>query len=277
MPGEVNLNWDEHEDVTIRYNIYRAAVGSDDFVKVNDKPLGAADYRDTGLDGQAGYRYVVRSVNRKGIESAATDEIIGQAMPERREAVFVVDFEDGVKGLLLDQATEATLAANAAGAGGVLDLTKGGHVSFPYSSQFDLTGKLTLECRVRLDSIDQMPVIVSCGRWNDRGWFLQKLGGVFRWHVGGVDCDGGNPVADQWMHLICVYDGQSARLYQDGKQVGSVSCSPNQAPWDGPLVVGQYSGGVAEPYQVKGAISDVRIYRRAIGANEALEKFAALK
>jgi len=277
LPGEIALTWQEHEDVNIRYNVYRAAAGSNEFVKLNDKPMGAAGYSDTGLDSSISYRYTVRSVNRKGIESAAADALVCRALPERREAVFELDFSNGFKAFMLDESYEQTMAGNARSAGGVLDLGDGGHVTFPYNDQFDLTGKLTVECRIRLDNIDQMPVIVSCGRWNDRGWFLQKLGGTFRWHAGGVDCDGGHAAAGQWTHLICVYDGQNARIFQDGKQVASVPCSPNQAAWGGPLVIGQYSGGIAEPYQVSGAISDVRIYRRAVGAKEASEKFEASK
>ncbi|MBE0534062.1 MAG: hypothetical protein IH624_00215 [Phycisphaerae bacterium] len=275
LPGEVQLTWDEHDDVNIRYNVYRAAVGSNEFVRLNDKPLGAAGCSDTGLDSQISYRYIVRSVNRKGTESVAADEIVCRALPERREAVFAVDFSNGLKGTLLDAPCDGVAAGSAKAADGALDLTNGGHVTLPYSSQFDLTGKLTVECRVRLDSVDQMPVIVSCGSWNDRGWFLQKLGGTFRWHAGGVDCDGGKAAAGKWTHLMCVYDGRAASLYQDGKRVASVPCVPNQAAWGGPLFIGQYSGGVGEAYQVKGAISEVNIYRRAIGAKEAMEKFEA--
>jgi len=50
---------------------------------------------------------------------------------------------------------------------------------------------------------------------------------------------------------------------------------PNQAAWGGPLLIGQYSGGIGEPYQVKGALSEVNIYRRAISVKEAVEKFEA--
>ncbi len=54
-----------------------------------------------------------------------------------------------------------------------------------------------------------MPVIISCGRWQDRGWFLQKLGGSWRWHLGGTDCDGGGVPTGQWVHLTGTYDGEN--------------------------------------------------------------------
>ena len=66
----------------------------------------------------------------------------------------------------------------------------------------------------------RMPVVVSCGVWNQAGWFLQRLGGVWRWHVGGVDCDGGQPAEGRWMHLAAVYDGQSLRLYRGWRPGG---------------------------------------------------------
>ncbi len=277
LPGEISLSWREDDDVYIRYNVYRAGGDSGELVRLNDRPLGSARYSDTGLDSNVSYRYVVRSVSRKGIESAGTEELVCRALPERKEAVFEADFAGGIRGMLLDEAALPKTEGGARSADGVLNLGGGGYVTFAYSSQFDLTGKLTVECRVRLDSVDEMPVIVSCGQWNDRGWFLQKLGGTFRWHVGGVDCDGGRPAAGEWTHLVCVYDGQSARLYQDGRLVKSMPCSPNRTAWGGPLFVGQYSGGAAGPYQVRGAISDVRIYRRALGAKEVAERFEAAK
>ncbi len=221
------------------------------------------------------YRYVVRSVNRRQIESPPSEEIICHALSEPKKPVLTVDFDNGVEGVLFDGSkSKGRLNGKAKITDGSLDLRQGGHVTFPYSSLFDLDGKLTLQCRVKFDSLDQMPVIVSCGKWNVRGWFLQKLGRGFRWHVGSVDCDGGKAVADKWIHLVCVFDGEKATLHQDGEEVASVPCAPNRVPWQGDLFVGQYGAGPGGAYQVKGSISDVKIYRSTLCTKEISEKSA---
>ena len=61
-----------------------------------------------------------------------------------------------------------------------------------------------------------------------------------------------------------------------GKPVAAVDCQPNLAAFAGPLTVGQYSTpGTA--YQVTGRMTDVKIYRRALRAEEVAEKFEAGK
>ena len=109
-----------------------------------------------------------------------------------------------------------------------------------------------------------MPVIVSCGSWNQAGWFLQRLGGVFRWHVGGVDCDGGRPAVGKWTHLAGVFDGRTARLYQDGVQVAQTAGKAAAIVWPGELCVGQYSAAPGSAYQVTGKIRGVRLYHRPL-------------
>ena len=114
-----------------------------------------------------------------------------------------------------------------------------------------------------------MPVIVSSGAWQQAGWFLQRLGGNFRWHVAGIDCDGGKPGVGQWIHLLGTFDGQAARLFQDGLQVAEKSGTANTAPWPGELHIGQYSAAPGPAYQVTGQIAGVKIYHRALTAEDA--------
>ena len=116
-----------------------------------------------------------------------------------------------------------------------------------------------------------MPVIASAGRWRQAGWFLQRIGAGWRWHVGGVDCDGGAPAPAQWTHLVATYDGKLLQLFQDGHLVGEKAGNASPATWGSALIVGQYSGGVAPPYQVFGSIADLRLYRRALPEEEALQ------
>jgi hypothetical protein len=71
------------------------------------------------------------------------------------------------------------------------------------------------------------------------------------------------------------FDGKTARIFQDGVEVASTPCAPDLTPWRGPLFVGQYGPAPGPQYQVTGRIADVRIYRRAIPAKEAMAQFKA--
>jgi cytochrome c553 len=89
LPGEVKLQWTETQDLSIRFNVYRASVGSNDFEKLNASPLPIAEYSDASLEGNVSYRYVVRSINRRQIESPPSREVICHALPEAKKPVMM--------------------------------------------------------------------------------------------------------------------------------------------------------------------------------------------
>jgi len=126
-----------------------------------------------------------------------------------------------------------------------------------------------VECWVYFEKQGQMPVIVSCGVWQQSGWFLQWLGNHWRWHVGGIDCDGGTPALGRWIHLVGTFDGKTARLFQDGALVAEKVGAANTNVFAGELHVGQYSGLPSVEYQVTGRIAGVKIYHRPLDATEA--------
>ena len=108
-----------------------------------------------------------------------------------------------------------------------------------------------------------MPVVVAAGAFNDHGWFLQRYGGGWRWHLAPVSCDGGRPVVGRWTHLVGTFDGQQACLYQDGKLVAQVDVRPE------PRALARPAG--ARPvlrqgprYQVHGGLKAVTLYDRAL-------------
>ena len=175
--------------------------------------------------------------------------------PESTEAVFELS------AAMRDEADPPMLVGNTRFQDGVLDVTGGGHMVFPWREEYELPGSFTLECTVRMDSMDGMPILVGFGHWNRCGWFLQKIGNHWRFHFGGMDCDGGSPEAGKTFQLTATWDGKTRRLYENGKLVAEKTGVAINTPWLGGLYVGQYSG-VREPgFQVYGEFSDVRIYR----------------
>jgi hypothetical protein len=216
-------------------------------------------------------RYVVRAVSLRGVLSKPSEPV--EATAEAiMEPMFSADLSGTTEGQLYGgQAWAGKLHGAARIADGSLDLKKGGHITFPHRPTFDLGQPISVECWVWLDQLGKMPVVVSSGHWQQAGWFLQQLGGVWRWHVGGIDCDGGQPPVGRWVHLVGTYDGRTARLYEDGKLLTEIPGAANTASWPGDLHVGQYSGMPGPDFQVTGRIAGVKLYHRPLNAEEVAE------
>jgi hypothetical protein len=273
-PGQVALEWQSSAEVGLRYHVYRGAAGAEPRERLTGEPLAGATFFDTQAPPGVPQAYSVRAVSRRGVEGPAAQSVTAAAQDEPRGAVFAAEFERDLDAILADgQGAAAQKHGAAAVSGAALDLARGGHVTFAHRSQFDLAPRLTVSVWVRFAEAGQMPVIASCGRWQGGGWFLQRLGGAFRWHVGGVDCDGGAPAVGRWMHLVGTFDGRRARLFQDGRQVADVPCAADTTPWNGPLFVGQYGAAPGLAYQVTGRIARLRLYRRAMGPGDVGEAF----
>jgi hypothetical protein len=279
LAGEIALSWESSDVAGLLYNVYRSVyrskAGTNEPAKLNAEPLEVPSYTDAEVEAGTTYAYVVRALDRRGRQSPGSNRIEVTPLPEIKEPVFVADFDQRADAALLDgRLVTGRLQAGAKVAEGTLDLGSGGFASFGHLPEFDLARAFSIECRVRIDQQSQMPVILSCGQYNGAGWFLQRFGGGWRWHLGSVSCDGGRGAAGRWVHLAATFNGQRACLYQDGKQVASVDCSANRARWSGPLIVGQYSSQ-APQYQVTGRIAGVKIYHRALKPDEVVAEFKA--
>lgn len=266
--ASVRLLWTAPEIAVSGYHVDRAHAGSDDFQRITETPLRTPSFIDGRVEPQQTYRYVVRAVSRRNLESIATApvEATVQAVPG---PVFTAQLAENADAILLDG---TTLPGKKHGAAqwqqSSLDLRAGGYLTYPNDGQFDLSQPLSVECWVRFEKRTQMPVVVSCGHWRHAGWFLQWLGNAWRWHVGGIDCDGGRPEIGKWLHMVGTFDGYTTRLYQDGRLLAERSGTFVTTPWTGELHVGQYSGGPAPDFQVNGQIRGVKIHYRVLTPEE---------
>ncbi|MBI2927429.1 MAG: hypothetical protein HYY24_17165 [Verrucomicrobia bacterium] len=266
--GSVRLRWGAPEGRAVSYLVFRAKAGAQQFEKLTPEPIRATRFTDGSAEPEVEYAYAVRAVSVHGVESELTSPVVAAAK-RVTGPVFAASFDQGLRGRFSDGEVVGRAHGKARSSDGMLQLTEGGHVTFAHREEFDLMQPLTVECWVRFEQSGEMPVIVSCGAWQQAGWFLQRLGGNFRWHVGGIDCDGGKPAVGQWIHLLATFDGQTARLFQGGLQVAEKAGTANTAPWPGELHIGQYSGAPGVAYQVTGQIAGVKIYHRTLTTDEA--------
>ncbi len=274
-PGQIILDWEPATGFGIQYRVYRSAPGGEPEL-MSEAPISQPTYADgTPTPGEQ-HAYRTQAIDRRGQESALSEPIEAAALPEIREPVFTASFsQDAGAALYPDGSADGVSRGAAKITDGFLDLRAGGHVTYPHRLEYDIGHKLSVEFWIYVDEAGDMPVMVSCGHWPVAGWFMQRLGARFRWHIGGVDCDGGTPVVGRWTHLVGTFDGSQSSIIQDGREVMRVPCSPNSVPWGGALHVGQYSGGVGPQYQVTGRMRDVSIYHRVVTPAEAKKRFGA--
>jgi hypothetical protein len=262
--GAVRLHWAEPPAPVAGYHVYRSDSPDGTPQRITSELVRHRFFSDSQVQPEVPYWYSVRATSLRGLEGPPSPLVPGKAIVIE-PPMFEFANAEGMQAILHD---EPPLSGKAAGPAriedGQLDLSRGGHVTFAHHPYFVLSQPISVECRVRFDEPGKMPVVLGCGVWRQTGWFLQALGGRWRWHVGGVDCDGGKQVVGQWTHLVGTFDGQTARLYQDGKLVAQQTGSFVTEPWPGALHVGQYSGGPRPDYQVTGRIAEVRIYHRVL-------------
>jgi hypothetical protein len=272
-PGEIALEWEPATQVGLRYRVLRAKADSESFELVSDSTT-ETHFTDGGLAPGEKYAYAVRAVDRRQRLSDVSRPVTAAALPLIKEPVFQAPFETSmVADLINDRQSKGVRRGKARITESVLDLRDGGHVTYAHAPEFDLRHGFSVECWLRIDEPSQMPVVVSCGRWQGPGWFVQVLGGRWRWYLGGVNCDGGRAPIGRWVHVLATYDGSQARVFQDGVQVASTPCKADRTTWSAPLFVGQYGPSPGTSYQVLGRIARLRIYHRAVSAEEAAVAF----
>jgi len=275
-PGEVELRWSAAPVAGWTHHVYRRGPGARGWTRLTDEAIAAPGYTDREPRPGQQCTYAVTVLNRRQIESPRSQTVSAAVLPEVQEPTFVAPLcTDAVAKLLDGSTAPGRLQRGARIANGALDLSRGGHATFAHRREFDLGYRFSVECWVRVDRPARMPVVLSCGAWRRQGWFLQYYHGRWRWHVAGVDCDGGKPAPGRWFHLVGVFDGRRARLFENGKQAAVRPCNPDLTPWREPLFVGQYGPRPGPEYQVYGLVRGLKLYRRAVGAEEASASFRA--
>lgn len=280
-PGRAILSWQVLEKPGLRLRVHRAE-GEGPFRPIAEVEAGEVPFFDVGLEPGREYRYRLTLVDRGGQEGAPSEVVSVRPGAVVPGPVFVASFEGSPGAKVMaeasPQAGQGTLHPPATFAEGVkgqaLDLRAGGYLTFPYDPLFDLSGAFSLSCWVNLDDLGVMPVLASCGEWERNGWFLQVIGGRFRFYIGrGNVLDAGRPEVGRWIHVVAVFDGRRMALYQDGREVGRREVRRvDYTPWGGPLFVGQYHH-LQREYQVNGRLDEVKLYQRALSAKEVEEEY----
>ncbi|MDY0170280.1 MAG: LamG-like jellyroll fold domain-containing protein [Thermoguttaceae bacterium] len=154
------------------------------------------------------------------------------------------------------------------------------HAILPSVPQLDGSDELSLSVWVYWEGTGQYPNILSGGTWSPGGFLLFvsnrtcsfRMGRPGHRHGAANEAwtEASAPLLSdlpmkQWVHLAAVFKRPEITTYVNGKKVGS-------AKWDypvghsGDIQVGRWGGSVSHT----GLIDDVRIYGRALDAEEVL-------
>ena len=146
--------------------------------------------------------------------------------------------------------------------------------------------EMTAEAWVRVDRVTDWGGFVGAVQDNgdfERGWVLGFVKGSFSFAL--ASAQGGrltyltSPSAlatNTWHHVAGTYDGTAMTLYVDGRAVASSSAQSGDIlyPPSASYVIGSYQDD-DERYALAGALNEVRVYRRALGADEVAGHHAA--
>ena len=225
--------------------------------RLNKEPLLAPAFTDALFHQQKPTQYTVvlmgPGAERVAPKKDAATWVTAQAKPLRKEPVFT----------LVPGAPGMTLKSGAAFQEGVLVTGANGFATVNATPLFN-GGPFSLVAELSFDAVNEMPVVAGLGDFQGRGWFLQCIGRKWRFHLGGVSCDGGTLVPGQWTRVVATYDGTMARLYQDGVKVGECAVPKEVMPRGGEGHIGQYHAGGEASYQFHGKIRSLEIYQRVV-------------
>jgi DNA-binding beta-propeller fold protein YncE len=145
-------------------------------------------------------------------------------------------------------------------------------VTIPASDELDLTSAFTLEAWVRPSTATWQPVVVkeapsslAYGLYAAGNTELKPKGTILDESSGESEAEAEEAIAaDDWSHLALASDGEDLRLYVNGELVDTVPARSARLS-EGDLRIG---GHDAWNHWFDGLIDEVRIYNRALGAEE---------
>jgi hypothetical protein len=157
-------------------------------------------------------------------------------------------------------------------------------VEAPHKPDLD-PEQLTIEAWVKLDEFpggkDPRRWVVSKNRneWENGNYALivqgsqvgayLNIGGGRNNHLSAVSPEGALKLKD-WQHIAMTYDGADLKAYLNGAQVASLAINKKRTPGRTSLAIGRRQ----DAYNYfKGAIDEVRLYNRALSADELKAHF----
>jgi len=152
------------------------------------------------------------------------------------------------------------------------------YIRFNNSTSLD-TQTPTVEVWVRTNSLNQNGFWFEKGTVNSQYALFQE-GTSIRWrmNIGGITNLSATTASymntSDWFHVVGTYSSGTRILYINGVQVASDTQTGTIATNSGGMTIGEYGGGA---YRYNGSIGVVKVYNRALSAEEVKQNFNALR
>jgi hypothetical protein len=147
----------------------------------------------------------------------------------------------------------------------------------PYNSLMNFSGGFTLAGTLRRSGSGPAQVLLGRTRSGNQNewWSLAYRNGrpqfILQTSTGTTTLQSGNAVSTNvWQHLAATWDGATMRLYVDGVQVTSQAKGGTLTADTTPISFGALGNGTTAASYLTGTIEDLRIYSRAMSANEIM-------
>lgn len=222
----------------------------------------------------------VRQINEQVIAAGAAaghrDEVKGGAAWNLDEGKGTEAGDQGPNRLPLTLSAGTTWTPGVHGS--ALKFNGEGQYAETASPVVDTTGDYTVSAWASLDALpgNYATVVSQDGRRTENPFYLQYGQGAFAFSTPGGKRARAEmtPETGQWYHLVGVRDGDELKLYVDGSLAATAPAGSADVS-TGPLSVGraQYAGAKGDFWN--GSIDQVRVYDKALTADEVSELHGA--
>ncbi|QJE97570.1 PQQ-dependent sugar dehydrogenase [Luteolibacter luteus] len=135
-------------------------------------------------------------------------------------------------------------------------------------ASLNLTDAITISAWAKALDWDGNRRIVQKGN-TDNQYRLLAEGGKLVWHLANVGrLEATLPETNQWFHIAATYEGTMMRLYVNGSEVLSQEAGGEIGTSNNALNIGTKTTNAPEGDHFHGDLDDVRIYARALAADE---------
>jgi hypothetical protein len=292
-PGAVSLSWVNHDPNVHGFVIERGAGGGAPFAQVGTAGGRESAFRDNTVAGGTPYQYRVTAVNKNG-SSAPTPAVNVKSHDYICEDSLVAywSFDESGGGVAHDvtgRGHDGKIVGEVNWSDGILDSpalnfhgtgNARSHIEVAQQADLDFSPgqSFSIVAWARPASLqNRWEGVVTKLRQTGAGWlgvYTAPDGHwAFRGSEDGHNLAGGSVIPNSWQQVVVAQDGpaRTRTLYVNGVQVANAH---NIAPDDGvgTIWIGQAN---ADEEAFAGSIDDVRVYGRALGADDVKRLFGS--
>ena len=154
-----------------------------------------------------------------------------------------------------------------------LNLDGSGYAEVADSTTINPTNAITVECWIYWTDASSDKGIVTKRTSNSDYMLYQATTTKFAFYIGTTSKSNSTALSNGWNHIVGTYDKTNIKLYLNGDSDGTLSHTSAIPTSTDALQIGRYNNNSSKSYSER--IDDVRIYNRALSADEVEQNYKA--